>query len=342
MRVRGRSPVERATVLPYLFLLLAASAAHGQTLSDADARTLTDCRFIQDEHMRIACYDAVMSAIGGGSETAGEAPPKTAARIAPQSSPVPPATSAPMTQAAPPQLRPSAEAAQGPAPSAQTSPAEDYGLPASRRAEKTAGTITVQVAETGLAPSGKLRLTTTDGMIWDQSSGDPAKAPEPGTEVVISKGLMGSHWCQLDRWTSVRCERVDRPVEALARPVEPRKAAPQQAASASASSSASAQTPASPHVASAQPSDPKASYGLPQQENKNAVKQVTVEVASTGLSSTGKLRFVTTDGMVWEQTDGDPAPSPKQGSKVKITNGAMGSHWCQISQWTSVRCERSE
>jgi hypothetical protein len=79
-----------------------------------------------------------------------------------------------------------------------------YGLPRPSDSSQ----ITVEIAATGLSPAGKLQFTTVDAMVWRQIAGDPAKAPRPGAKVVVSTGALGGHWCQLDRWTSIRCDRI--------------------------------------------------------------------------------------------------------------------------------------
>jgi hypothetical protein len=140
---------------------------------------------MQDERARLACYD---EAAGVGATSVD--PRQTARAPEPERSaqPKPEAAGSPTT-ALPPAVD-----------SRQT-----YGLP---HRDDASSQITVEIAGTGLSPAGKLQFTTVDAMVWRQTAGDPAKAPRPGAKVVVSKGALGGHWCQLDRWTSIRCDRI--------------------------------------------------------------------------------------------------------------------------------------
>lgn len=84
-------------------------------------------------------------------------------------------------------------------------------------------------------------------------------------------------------------------------------------------------------------------FGLPEHETEEAkseIGEITVEIASTGVASGGKLRFVTSEGAVWEQTEGAPVSPPKPGTTVTIKRNFMGGNVCKIGEWTNMRCRR--
>lgn len=82
-------------------------------------------------------------------------------------------------------------------------------LPAPPAGAAASDKITIEIASTAKADNGKLLFVTTGGKVWKQTDGDPVRHPKPGAQVEISKASFGGYWCQLDRWTTVRCERID-------------------------------------------------------------------------------------------------------------------------------------
>lgn len=211
--------------------------------------------------------------------------------------------------------------------------------------------ITVHVARATTLPTGKLRIMAGDGMIWDQTQGERVKPPKPGSTIIISVNFMGGHWCQLDRWTAVRCERVDQPEKPVGRPPEStsmsehrsmkstrlgedtRSGPPIDTTTSANSPRETAPTP------SASPAPSR--FGLQAQIPNQAPSKIFVTVARAGRAPNGKLQLVTRGGSIWNQTEGASVTRlPKPGSKVTITRNFMGGHWCQLSRWTAVRCEK--
>ncbi len=345
MGSRNRSWKTLAALQCLIFVLGTGGIASAQQPAGGTGATISDCRLIQDEHARLLCYD----------QLPGAAPaPASAGKPKPQA-PVSGVAESP--EAAAPPVRPPAPVQQI-NPAAQNNPYKDYGLPASERGgAKPPNSITVKVAQTGLSGNRKLRITTTEGMVWEQTVGVVPEAPAPGTVIVIRNGSVGGHWCQINKWTAVRCQRVDRPTETRANAAQPvaspsaasnpapyNTAAPTPGGAPVQSSSSPAlpqQQAAAPSPASSAPvaGELRASYGLPHSTAKD-LKEITVKIASTGLSGNRKLRFTTTDGMIWEQTIGPVPEAPKTGAEIVIRSAAMGGHWCQMDKWHAVRCKR--
>ena len=237
--------------------------------------------------------------------------------------------------------------------------------------------ISVEIAKTATANNGKLLFVTTGGMVWKQIDGDSPKYPKPGARVVISKAALGGHWCQLNRWTAVRCERIDRPATESVTSASPREssatapspsgpvqgevapllAAPKDSSppprppSAKASDAAVPIQGTSTKVLPAKPpgggilaktsiAKQENSYGLPQASQAGALpKVIQAEIAEAGIAPNGKLQFETTSGTTWRQTDGDPALPLAIGTLVTITRNSLGGHWCQLGRWNAVRCK---
>lgn len=65
---------------------------------------------------------------------------------------------------------------------------------------------TVTLAEVVKRGDGKLRLTTTDGVVWRQTVSDTIRQmPKAGDTMDIRRGAFGGYKCQVGRWTSFRC-----------------------------------------------------------------------------------------------------------------------------------------
>lgn len=78
-----------------------------------------------------------------------------------------------------------------------------------------------------------------------------------------------------------------------------------------------------------------------QRAEKEDVRRLTLTVASVGDTAQGRLLLTSTDGAVWEQTDGDAVNSaPAPGDTVQVSKGMLGGYLCQVSRWQSVRCQR--
>jgi len=150
-------------------------------------QTLDDCKLIPDDGARLACYDRVIKA--------GRADIVSTPESTPTQSGSQPTQSAAKT---PEELRAQRE--------------RDFGLTKGKteaaREEEPVDEITVEVASTGVITGGKLRIVATNGMVWDQLEGAPPPAPKAGTSITISRNFMGGHWCKLNQYTNIRCERV--------------------------------------------------------------------------------------------------------------------------------------
>ncbi len=71
------------------------------------------------------------------------------------------------------------------------------------------------------------------------------------------------------------------------------------------------------------------------------IDKVTVELASVHQAVDGRWVMVTTDDAVWRQTDTDPfGAEPRQGSKMAIRKGLLGSFFCKVNGQTAIRCAR--
>ena len=202
-------PKKPRTALLCCVLIVPAALAVAAVARAADQpvttnQTLDDCKLIPDDGARLACYDRVIRAgranVSAPPETA---PPQAGAGSgAPAGSTPVTATAAPKT---PEQIRAENEA--------------NYGLSQSQVETKkkknkevaedtTVDKIELTIASTGQTPSGKLRLITTTGAVWDQVNGNPANPPAAGASVKVWTNLMGGHECRIGRAAPFDCQRV--------------------------------------------------------------------------------------------------------------------------------------
>jgi len=73
------------------------------------------------------------------------------------------------------------------------------------------------------------------------------------------------------------------------------------------------------------------------------VNGLSLTLASVVDSATGHILLISTDGAVWEQTDGDAITNrPEPGDTVDISKGMFGGYMCQVSRWQTVRCQRDQ
>jgi hypothetical protein len=73
------------------------------------------------------------------------------------------------------------------------------------------------------------------------------------------------------------------------------------------------------------------------------VHGLTLTLASVVDTAVGHILMISTDGAVWEQTDGDAIQSrPAPGDTVEISKGMLGGYMCQVTRWQSVRCQRDQ
>ena len=92
--------------------------------------------------------------------------------------------------------------------------AQNFGLREATPEEKQAevNEVTVEVAHSDKTSEQLLRIVTTRGAVWDQTVGTPVPPPKPGAAVTIRRTILGGTMCKLNKWTTYRCIRVDKPV----------------------------------------------------------------------------------------------------------------------------------
>ncbi len=190
------------------FIPLAAARSQGAA---SITQIIHDCKQITDTSRRLACFDALPDSEAGTKSGAATKAPDVVIQSPRATSPQ---SALPAAAAA---SGNGVRAPQSSAISTSGEPAEaspTYGLPPRRDKSENNELITVRVSKTGSTGDGKLRVITTEGMVWDQIYGDPAAPPKTGAEIKISAGAMGSHWCEVNKWTSFKCARIDRPEQA--------------------------------------------------------------------------------------------------------------------------------
>jgi hypothetical protein len=70
-------------------------------------------------------------------------------------------------------------------------------------------------------------------------------------------------------------------------------------------------------------------------------KEITSTVQGVGFAENGRFRVVIADSYgTWETTESVPMRDPKNGDKVTIKSGAMGSYFMQIGKQRWVRARR--
>ncbi|MEO6340917.1 MAG: hypothetical protein ABIO39_12810 [Caulobacteraceae bacterium] len=81
--------------------------------------------------------------------------------------------------------------------------------------------------------------------------------------------------------------------------------------------------------------------GVSKEAVEEAIDRSSAVVASAGRGADGKLLLTTEEGAVWAQTDNLPIDQmPRKGDKVNFVKGAVGSYFCDITKYQSIRCER--
>jgi hypothetical protein len=156
---------------------LAVAAAVPASAAGAGADPADRCLEIADAGQRLACFEAVQRS---RHEAAAPA-------------------------AAPAAARPGPEARRG------------FGLPAPRLPRRHGPVegedqVTVRLAEVGRTHDRMLWFRTTDGAVWSQD--DPTLveiAPRVDAKVKIRRSALGGYFCDMTRWQSVRCRRVEAP-----------------------------------------------------------------------------------------------------------------------------------
>jgi hypothetical protein len=184
------------SVMPVL-----AAAQDGS--GDAGSRwaAIVECGAERSAAARHECVDRELRAVGVlsearvaqetreafGRENRAEAPPPPrAVAAAPSTAAAPPAASAPRPAAAAP------VAAAAPAP-----PAAIDRIDTSVAAVRTIG-------------YRRLRVTTADGSVWDQTRDETFNTrPRVGDSFTVERASLGSFQCRFARASNYRCERVD-------------------------------------------------------------------------------------------------------------------------------------
>lgn len=152
------------------FLLLALSAS-----AMAQDDSLQRCRALADPSARLACYDALAAA------------------------PKPPQPPAPAVAPA------AAVVAAKPAPK----PADNFGLPASKRTDEAQEVqSSVGPRFDGWGPNTRIRLD--NGQVWQVTDGTSTSLPERARKVTVKRGALGSYYLDIEGLnTSPRVRRVD-------------------------------------------------------------------------------------------------------------------------------------
>ena len=202
-------------VLPLLAFACVATAfaAPAVAQSVTTNQTMDDCKLIPDDGARLACYDRVTKA--GRENVPG------------------PATTSPVPQSA-------SEGGGGGAaggvggtvakggtvsvPKTAEERREEnkkaFGLPGyvrdsskdekEERAIENVKEVATEIASVSIEGANRLRVTTTDGQVWDQSESDFESA-RVGDSFTIKRNLMGGMMCKIGKRPPYRCVRADRP-----------------------------------------------------------------------------------------------------------------------------------
>lgn len=73
------------------------------------------------------------------------------------------------------------------------------------------------------------------------------------------------------------------------------------------------------------------------------VTSLTMTIASIEDSAMGHVILTSTDGAVWEQTDGDPVNQrPQPGDTFEVSRSMFSGYMCHVSRWQAVRCQRDQ
>ncbi|MFZ1989839.1 MAG: hypothetical protein WAW96_08715 [Alphaproteobacteria bacterium] len=180
-------------------------------------QTMDDCKLIPDDAARLACYDRVIKA-GRGNV------PGSAA-----TGPVPLSASSGGSSGGGAGGGAGGNVAQGGTVSRPMTPEERreanekaFGVPAYERAKSASKRekeerevedvkeMTSQIASVGVIGADKLRVTTTDGQVWDETESLGVRA-NVGDAFTVKKNFMGGMMCKVGKNPPYRCIRADRP-----------------------------------------------------------------------------------------------------------------------------------
>jgi hypothetical protein len=186
-----------ASVMP---MMAAAQGNPGDAATHWPA--IVECGAERSAAARHACVDRVLRSAGVLSEarvvqeTREEFGRQNRAE-APRTPPTPAVAAAPASAAATAAPAPAASVASAAAPPAPARAAEIDKLVTSIAAVRTIG-------------YRRLRVTTTDGSVWDQTRDETFNTPpKVGDTFSIERASLGSFQCRFARASNYRCERVD-------------------------------------------------------------------------------------------------------------------------------------
>jgi hypothetical protein len=199
--------------------------------SPTDPAALVVCADEKDNAARLACYDwqaaRQKAAAKAAAQAANTAPPAASPAPAAVAPPVP--APAPVAHTAPPPApaavpsapvaAAAAASASGSASGAATDPKDpNYGLQGSqlRKAEggenapkpPKAQPLVASVSSVKQYNASEVRVTLTNGQVWQQAESRTGFWLEPGQTVTISPGILGSYFLTNDQHQRVRVKRI--------------------------------------------------------------------------------------------------------------------------------------
>ena len=97
-----------------------------------------------------------------------------------------------------------------PAPRSAAAPAQAAVTSAAPARPAELDEVVTTVAAVRNAGYHRVRVTTSDGSVWDQTQAETFTAePKPGDRFAVERASMGSFLCKFGRSSSYRCERAD-------------------------------------------------------------------------------------------------------------------------------------
>ena len=79
-----------------------------------------------------------------------------------------------------------------------------------------------------------------------------------------------------------------------------------------------------------------------EKRERDDIRSQVLTLADVQNTPHGQLLMTSSEGAVWEQTDGDAVigEGPVPGGTVQVSKGMLGGYMCKVSRWQSVRCQR--
>jgi len=79
-----------------------------------------------------------------------------------------------------------------------------------------------------------------------------------------------------------------------------------------------------------------------ERRERDDIKSQVLTLADVQNTPHGQLLMTSSEGAVWEQTDGDAVigEGPVPGGTVQVSKGMLGGYMCKVSRWQTVRCQR--